>query len=241
MKGWVAIGAFVVGAMVCPAEVTVRDVTHALIRMETRKPTDWAYTQSVFAEKFESVARHDPRLPHAIRGWTLLRMNGREPSEKEARTFHEKIAEQAEKAEEAGDTAPVLTELIRMDTLQPLRVDASGQAVFGFVPQIDKLEDILTGELDMNEEQQRITAIRVWNRGDYSPAFSVKVTGFVLDLDFGAQGSDMVLTQMVSKVKGTVGFLKKVDQTLRVAFSEYELLEGEEDRPTTGPESGRSM
>lgn len=206
------------------AEVGVGDVTNALVRMEKRQPTDWAYTQTVTTDEIESVARYDPRLPDTVLGWTMLRVNGQAPSKKEKRKFYGKIEKQAERAEKAGDTAPVLSELIRLDTLERSRALDGGYVVFSFVPKIEKLEDALDGELVFDVEHQRVSGIRVWNRGDYSPAFSVKVTDFSLDLAFGPVDSDMVLTQMVSKVKGTVGFVKKVDESVRVTFSEYELL-----------------
>ena len=211
-------------ACLASAEVGVQDVTDALARMEQRKPTDWAYTQIATTKKMEAVARYDPRLPGATLGWTLLRMNGDEPSKKEARKFYRKIEKQAERAEKAGDTAPVLAELIQYDSLVLQQVGNTGQAVFSFLPMIEGLEDRLSGELVFHEGNQRIESLRVWNRGDYSPTFSVTVTAFSLSLNFGAFGSDTVLTQMVSKVKGTIGFLKKVDETAQVEFTDYELL-----------------
>jgi hypothetical protein len=185
----------------------------------TNLDEDWYFTMEVIEEGELRVIHNDPRRAKYDKR-QLVTVNGVAPSDQRQKEFRDT---EVKRIDDIDPDTSDYEYLVDISTLQ--LIDASsGYTGFSFLPRVKALEesrDQLRGSLVLNTGTQQIEAIEINNAGELSPAFSVSVDTYRLELSFRSEHGEIVLQKLESHAVGTVGFLKHFDALVVVVFSDF--------------------
>ena len=185
----------------------------------TNLDDDWYFTMEVLEEGEVKIIRSDPARDTYERR-QLLTVDGETPGNQYQSAFYDK---EVKRIDDIDPKASGYTYMIDIETLQ--QVDSQdGFATFTFVPRVKVLErarDQLSGTLLLNLATQQVEEIEIFNTDKLSPAFSVTLDTFRLQLYFAPQVGENLLQKLESHTAGKMGFFKSFDALVVVEFSDY--------------------
>jgi hypothetical protein len=166
-------------------------VRAALAHFDTEVPAGWAYTlTTVRNNEARTTARFDPARPPADQ-WTLLSLNGRAPSAKEAAQFARARAGSgpattAQGTFRKGDIDPASVTLVTEDAergefLCTFREEATGA---------DKMLGHLTLRLTVNKLQPHVEKFTLELKAPYNPVLGVKMRELLVQMSFSPPVGD---------------------------------------------------
>ncbi|SDS54245.1 hypothetical protein SAMN05444173_3207 [Opitutus sp. GAS368] len=186
--GWLGLAA-VLAAAICPAAMPDY-VREALGKFSTEVPAGWAYTLTTARNaELRTTARFDPAKPPAER-WTLLELNGRTPTAKEAAQYAQAAtggnASTPQGAFQKSDIEPGSVELVREDADRgefrcSFRAAATGA---------DKMLGHLGLRLIISKRQPHVEKSALELTAPYSPILGVQMRELLVQMSFTAPGPD---------------------------------------------------
>jgi hypothetical protein len=181
----------------------------------------WHFTMTIQRDGETSLVVHDPTQPPGSQR-ALLLVKGNTPSGEELEQFQEEEERRlADEAKRGGRAT--LARMVDAETLALQGFD-EGMAVFSFTPRLEELDDSgekLVGELQVDTASGTLHSWRVSNVEPLTPAFSVTMDHYLLELHYTRAGDALVPGQMVTEVRGSAGFFKAFDTRVAISFGNY--------------------
>jgi hypothetical protein len=226
-------------AMCCPAGAAGQDypelVRQALKATEGGPTRDWAFTETTRKDGKISVSRFDPRQPDGER-WTLLTVDGREPTDGERRQMEErrKARRGGRGEEESGEADDDrLIDMIQPGSMRLLE-ETPTHARYSFTPTSNDEKDAALYEhvdatLLVARAGPYVAELDLRSSAPFKPAFGITVSEFVMTLAFApvAPGEAVVPSSVFVRMAGRAMLVKAIDETVEVSFDDYERV-GEE-------------
>lgn len=209
-------------------------VERALETMERSDQDGYAFRMNKVESGVTSIATFDPAKPPA-RAWELLQKDGRTPTTKEIESFRKERAKREKERDEqrkkdtkgkrGGDRD--LRELIAPGSLQ-LISETAERAIYRFTMQSDDedmkaMVESIRGTLAISKAAPHVESLDLASTGEMKPMTGVKIAEFRLTLTFlppDSHGRALPST-IRSVVKGRAMLVKKIDQDMSVAYSDY--------------------
>jgi hypothetical protein len=197
-------------------------------------PTDWAFTETESGSDGDFVGRYDPRNPWSER-WTLVSIDGREPTPEEARRYAD-----SKRSEDNGDEHESDGEIGGMVEPGSLElVEETGDYwLFRFKPTGDDDEDEMgskmlermDGTVKIVKDGHYLEYLDIRNTRPIRPQAGVKMKKFLTRITFGpaVDGGPIVMKSMDVVIKLSAFLLIRVDETESARFSDFEYA-GSED------------
>lgn len=204
-------------------------ISDAISRFEQTSRNDWSYRITRYENEegdvTSSIETFNPANESGKR-WSLLRINGQEPTEKQAKKFVKSKQKKSKKGNEHNFSVK-LRDIIQLDSLELLSEDQNTiQASFEvYLSQLgeDATED-LKGKLTYGKDQAFIESIEITNTDVFSPVFSAEITEFKLTFRFLNIGEAVLPDRQDLSMKGTFAFFTEIDEVSTDTFSEYQYM-----------------
>lgn len=209
------VGLEVVLHAAAPAELTA-----ALAAFRQDPPPGWSYTQTISSGGKSTVERCDAARPEFAR-WTLVRKDGRSPSEEEARTYRETRTQRSR----AG-TAPRLAEQLDTPTARLVSQDgarATYECRLKPADAGDRTAEHLLATLIIHRPTGSIERVILASTGSFRPAVGVEITSLrtTLDYDPPADGRPALPRGLETRLRGTAFWFKSLDADMTISFTDY--------------------
>jgi hypothetical protein len=187
----------------------------------------WQYSQHTVLPDLIRIEHFDASKPE-VEQWTLVSENGETPDKKRVVEYYKDRKQQDEgKDEDSHEVA--FSDLVNIETLT-LTSENDTSLVYHFVPNIEELDNkALSGELSIDKSSKQLKKILITNIDELSPAFSVTITKFVLELGFDTVQGLAMPAHTSTTLNGTVAIFKSLDSIQTVTYSDYKIL----DKPKT--------
>lgn len=204
-------------------------VAEAFAAIDNDFNQEWAFTETSTEEDVTSVGRYDPREDDP---WTLLSVDGREPTADEARDWRSQKSDEHddEVDSEEGDDEDIAVRFVSPESLT--LIEETGEHwLFGFQPNIDSEDDDeakfmrhVEGRLTVVKDGRYVREIDLRNNKPIRPAFSVRINTFVTTLTFGPAADDGPIVPLTVdvRVQGRAMLAVGIDETETIRFSDYE-------------------
>ncbi len=194
----------------------------ALGKFSTEIPAGWAYTlTTVRNDELRTTARFDPARPPAER-WTLLAVNGRPPTAKEADQYARAAtsgnASTPQAVFQKADIDPASVELVSEDADRgefrcSFRAAATGA---------DKMLGHLGLRLTISRHEPRVEKFALELTAPYSPILGVQMRELLVQMSFAPAGPDrpsLPATQS-SHFLGRIMFIG-TEENLSLTYSDF--------------------
>ena len=204
----------------------------ALQATEAGSIEGWAFTETSVENGRKTVSRFDPRRPEGGQ-WSLVSVNDRPPTDEERQASAERRATERQASESGGNGDGESVEIgvmIEPDSLRLIE-ETEEFALYRFDPAKDDDDDSgfhqhVDATLKVVKAGPYVATIDMRSRAPFKPQFGVKIDEFATMLTFEPQDSGgPVLPRTVSvRVAGRAFLVKKIDEAVEVAYSDYELV-----------------
>ena len=173
----------------------------------------WAFTETHINDDEARVARFDPRKPEDER-WSLVSIDGREPTTAEIREFRSDKNES-----DTSDTSNRL-DIVGADTLELIE-ETDTRWHFRFIPNEDEIDfmDNVDATVTIRKDGPWVEVVDLRNHYDIQPGFGTKIATFLVSLEFGPAVLNGPIVPKTMKVKVSGRAL------LFIGFSETEHIE----------------
>ena len=192
---------------------------------------DWAFTETESGSDGNYVGRHDPRQPDGER-WTLLSIDGREPTAEELRRYADrKRSEQSENEDEEDGEIDGMVDPGSLELVEETR----DYWLLRFVPTDNgdngsdddmgrKVMERMNGTVKVIKDGQYLEYIDIRNTKPIRPKAGVKMKKFVTRISFGpaVEGGPIVMKSMDVAIKLSAFLVVRVDETQSVQLSDFE-------------------
>ena len=207
LRGWSAALTWLLVAWASPpagaAEPLLApgELAAVLTHFRSEVPKGWSYLQSTTAEGQSLVERHDGARPEFDR-WSLMRKNGREPTEDERREYRETRSRRSR----AG-TAPRLAEQIDATTAEVRHEDAA----------------YLRARIVVHRASRTIETLELRSTGPFRPALGVWIEEMFTRLTFSLPAADRpsLPLRVETRLRGTAFWFRSLDAAMTIAFTDY--------------------
>lgn len=191
-------------------------------------PESWAFTETETGSDGAFVGRYDPRRPDADR-WTLLSIDGREPTPEEARRYAER--KQGDRHEDEQEDDGDIDAMVEPGSLA-LVEETDEYWLLRFVPTDDedddevgrKVMERLDGTAKIIKDGHYLEYIDIRNTRPIRPKVGVKMKRFLTRITFGpaVDGGPIVMQSMDVSIKLSAFLVVRVDETQSLRYSDFE-------------------
>ncbi len=193
----------------------------------------WAFTQSTTASKQSLVEAFDPSKPD-MRRWTLLKKDGKDPTEDELQDYREKQTRRSR-----GNSAPDVTKQLDQASAEKISEDAD-RVVYRFRlnqgADDDTTAEHLRSTFTFHKATRSIERVELANLEPFSPMFSVKIKEVRTVMQYSLPTDDRpsLLERISVRVRGRAMLVKSLDEDMEVVYSDYRYA-GRKPRPSPAP------
>ena len=179
---------------------------------------EWAFTETSLRDDGLFVGHFDPRLEEGER-WSLISVDRRQPTEKEAEKYEH------DKADHGDSSESRTTGIVGSDSLELLE-ETDDYWLFTFVPDDDEVAftESVDAKVKIIKAGHYVESIDIRNHSDIKPGFGTKISRFVMQLEFGPAAEDGPIVPLSINVHVTgrallfIGF----DETESTRYSDFE-------------------
>jgi hypothetical protein len=189
---------------------------------------DWAFTETESGSDGNFVGRHDPRQPDGER-WTLLSIDGREPTAEELRRYADR--KRSERSENEDEEDGEIDRMVDPGSLE-LVEETRDYWLLRFVPTDNggdddmgrKVLERMNGTVKIIKDGQYLEYIDIRNTKPIRPKAGVKMKKFVTRISFGPalKGGPIVMKSVDVAIKLSAFLVVRVDETESVQLSDFE-------------------
>ncbi|MCC2605676.1 hypothetical protein [Planctobacterium marinum] len=214
-------------------------ITEAISAFENTERNSWSH----YIDRYEneegdissSTEHYDAGQPAGQR-WTLLTLNGKQPSDKAQRKYQQKRQKQREKNSENQEQSfsISLQELIQTATLT-LNSEDTHFVYANFKVSLPRIgEDAskhLTGLLSYNKQHQFIESIEISNTAPFSPMFSAEITELTIQFNFQKIDSAVLPLSNQMTMKGSWAFFTEINEVSKDTYRDFNRISDTEQNP----------
>jgi len=217
---WLALGALL-AAVAAPAAMPDY-LREALANFSQEVPAGWAYTlTTVRNNEARTTARFDPAQPPAER-WTLLELNGRAPTDKEAAQYRRAVSGGGSAAPQGNfqrsDIDPATIQLVSEDADRgEFTCDFRAESTGG-----DKMLGHLRLRLVVRRLQPHVERFSLELKEPYSPVLGVKMRELLVRMHFTPPAADRpgLPAAHSSRFLGSIFFIG-MEENLELSYTDY--------------------
>lgn len=204
-------------ALAVPGRADVpASVAQALERMPFELPRDLGYTMDVERDGVRSTERYDPSRPAGSR-WTLVKRDGRTPSEQELTEYLRQLSV----GRDPGYRASFRPDQVDLPGAELIRESSSHLTVRLRFTEAATGADKMLGQLDLTllvrKATPTIASYRLHLRQPYSPVLGVKMHALDAGAELDETGRPI---RTWSRFEGRI-FLRKADERVETKYGEY--------------------
>ncbi len=198
-----------------PAELTA-----ALKKFRTDAPKGWSYTQNTTAEGKSLEERFDATRPDFER-WTILKKDGRAPTDDEQRDYREKLTRRSR-----GGNAPSFTDQFDLASLETI-ADTTERGTYRCRLKRgesgDTTADFLRVTLSLHKPSGTIESLEIASIGEFSPTFGVKIADMktTMTFSFASDTTPSLPQKVTTRLRGRAFWIKSLDADMTVNYSDY--------------------
>ena len=198
-------------------------VLRAVTDLESSQLNQWAFKvvryENEEGENSSSIERFDPR--HQPNPWQLIRLNNREPTDKEKHDF------QLRKHNSDISVPLRLSEIIQSDSLSVIYEDDSYISA-SFDVHLERLgadaSENLNGTLMFAKQEAFIESVKITNSDSFSPVLAANIDSLTLTLEF-VKINDAILTHRIDlRMRGSFGLFMEINEVSADIFSDYQFV-----------------
>ena len=195
------------------------DEAVAAVNWEFEK--SWAYTEVSLSDGERRIARFDPRVEED-RGWILLSVDGKEPTDRQRREF---LHDKDEHSDDSGDDDNRVAAIVDPDTLELIE-ETDTHWILSFVPAEDEQAflDSVDARVRIVKDGRYIESLQMDNFQDIRPGFGTKISEFKMQFSFGPAVEDgpIVPKSINVEVKGRALLFIGFEETEVTRYSDFE-------------------
>lgn len=196
------------------------DLASALKTFRTDAPRGWSFIQTTHAQGQSRVEQFDAARPEFDR-WTLLKQDGRAPSDEEQSDYQQKLTRRS-----SNRTAPLLTE--QLDLSNPETVsETPGRATYRCRLKPgeagDKTAAFLRVTLVVDKPTHCIESLEISSTGEFSPTFGVKIAEMKTVMTYGlpSHGTPSLPLTVTTRLRGRAFLVKSLDAEMTLVYTDY--------------------
>jgi len=181
---------------------------------------NWAYVQTTESSKGQSLVEHyDPAKPVFSR-WTLLKKNGAAPGEADLKDYRDRLSRRT------SGTAPNIKDQIDPDTCELAGAEGE-RASYRFrllvTDKADRSAAHMHAVFTLHKPTGTIERVTLSAFEPFSPMFTVKVAEAETKIEYSLPTAErpMLLQKITMHMRGSVMWLKSLDEDMTVTYSEY--------------------
>lgn len=208
------------------AKLMQQQVSAAILAFEATPRKQWAFDVSRYENEEGDITSSEERYQpnkDVTKQWTLLKLNGEAPTDKQAKKFQKNKAEQLAK-KSSGSINIKLRDMIPINTLSFVFED-DVKAIADFNVHLERLGEKaskqLTGQLTYDKQGQFIENIVITNTAPFSPVFSAKITEFEMDIRFQKITQAILPLKNSLTMKGRFAVFTQIDETSTDTYTNY--------------------
>ncbi len=196
------------------------ELAEVLPGFRTEGTRGWAFVQTTEADNRNLVEHYDPIKPEVQR-WTLLRKDGRDPTEAEVKEYRERQTRRS-----GGETAPNVKEQIDPGTCE-LVADDGVRASWRFRLKPGGSDDRSAAHMAVTFTLHRPTGtierVELASIEPFSPVFSVRIAEARTVISYSLPEVDRptLLQSVTMRVRGRALWFKSLDSDMTVVYSDY--------------------
>lgn len=190
----------------------------------------WRYQQKVTSDQGSETLAYDGSRPAGER-WTVLAVNGKPPSAKQARRLAEKARAEHKKGKSSESVSLGVGSWLEASHYRLIHADDK-QFVYQIELQAgahdsasaDALLKHLAGQFVVARDDHRPLKLTLDNFESFTPRFGVKVTHFHLQIQFtrlSTAAAPVVANRISTEARGKVFWIKGFDTKTRVILSHF--------------------
>ena len=193
----------------------------ALKSFRTDGPRGWSFIQISESGRARRVERFDAAQP-AFSRWTLLEIDGRPPTDDEARDYREKLSRRS-----PTGNAPHLTNQFDLSTLELVAATddrTTWRCRLKPTESGDATAEHLVATLVFHTPTHTIESLEIASTAPFSPTLGVKIEEMKTTLTYSLPSADRpsFLLHTATRLRGRAFFLKSLDADLAVTFTAHE-------------------
>lgn len=192
----------------------------ALKEFRAEGPKGWSFIQTTESGKRSRVERFDPLGKNGVR-WTLLKQDGREPTESETRSYLDHKSRRS-----SHETAPNVKDQIIPDTCEVVEeTEQRGVYRFKLRPgdDDDRSAEHMRATFVLHRPSRTIEKVELASTGPFSPVLMVNVTEARTVMTYSLPEGDRpsLLKDVVVRIRGRAMWFRSLDQDMTVTYSDY--------------------
>ncbi|WP_085297799.1 hypothetical protein [Cognaticolwellia mytili] len=217
------------------ANIEIKDQTslkqkvhQAIIKFEQTDRKQWAFQVDRFEnEEGDITSSLEQFTPwHDVnKQWSLMRINGNEPTTKQQKKFIKAKRKRANKKQSDKSYSVKFREIINLESLRyqsesATHIEMSFQVTlsqFG-----DDTKEKLDGLLSYNKQDAFIETITITNNAEFSPMFSAAINEFSLTFNFINIDDAILFREHTLEMKGTFAYFVEIDEVSKDTYSDYQ-------------------
>lgn len=198
-------------------------ISHAITKSEQTKRSLWAYTVYRFEDEEGDISSSiEAHAPLSSSPWTLLKVNGQAPTDKQIEHFIDK--KQKSHVKKESDIKLSLRELIHHESLSLTSIDEN-YIIMEFNVYWEKLgydsNGKLQGKLYYQQQNEFIEKIVIWNNDEFSPLFTASINELQVTFSFLHINGAVLPKQTEMKMKGSFAYITEINETSIDKYSDY--------------------
>ena len=204
---------------------TPEPLAKAFEKMEADSIYTYAYLTKTVNRNASFSESYNPERPIGQR-WKLLSVHGEDADRKK---INKSIIEKNRLEKSHKENSRRKLDEKDMQNFKLLN-DSSNILIYSFElnpKENKKMAEFVEGQIMIDESQNRIQEITMYNKAPFSPALSVNIDLFRMNMKFQKQdqtGANKIKS-VYTKIKGTALVFKKIDQEVKIEYFDYKLID----------------
>ena len=203
-------------------------INTAIVKFEKTPRKRWSYQVSRYEnEEGDISSRIEQYKPTTSDIWHLKELNGQKPTAKQAKQYLEKKLKSQNANPSEQNFQIKLRELINQESLQ-VKSENNTHVLMTFNVHLKKLgEDAvgkLKGELAFHKKDAFIERVTIWNKAEFSPMFSAKITDLSITFNFLQINNSVLPESNEMEMKGNFAYFSEINETSIDSFSNYQFV-----------------
>ncbi len=157
--------------------------------------------------------------------WSLVRINGNEPTIKQQKAFLKTKRKRANKQQNDKSYSVKFREIINLASLR-YQTETATHIEMSFQVTLSQLGDNTKGKLDgilsYNKQGAFIEMITIVNNSEFSPMFSASISELLLTFSFIKIDEAVLFQQQTLKMKGSFAYFIEIDEVSKDSYFDYQ-------------------
>lgn len=193
-------------------------IINAIEMIENTDESAYQYTVTSTGST-NTIEQHNPKTTPK---WTLVKIEGKEPTKKQRKKYQKEKEITLEEQDES-----TLAEIFQFPTITFNRQEGDNW-YYSFKPVLKELnkksQQAFEGEITYNSQQDMITQFRFYNTDQIKPFISVELSTLQFEFNFQKIGNDILMTDNSNKIIGKAAFVKTFNEDIQQQFSNYQKI-----------------